>query len=147
MEVILSQDVERIGRSGQVVKVKGGFARNFLFPNKLAIPLNSANLKWLEAEKLRRTQQEEKLKNQAEVLREKLAALSLTIPMLVQEEDKIYGSISAQDISSALGEEGLSIDKALIILDEPIKQLGIYEVPIKLHPEISAKVKIWVVKK
>ncbi|MCX5714321.1 MAG: 50S ribosomal protein L9 [Candidatus Omnitrophica bacterium] len=147
MEVILNKDVERIGRSGQVVKVKDGFARNFLFPNKLAVPLNTANLKHLEEEKLRRSHEQERLKREAQALKEKLAGVSLTMPVLVQEDEKIYGSISSGDIIAALKEDNIDIDKNLIILDEPIKQLGIYEVPIKLHPEVDAQIKIWVVKK
>jgi large subunit ribosomal protein L9 len=147
MEVILNKDVERLGRSGQVVKVKDGFARNFLFPNKLAVPLNAANLKRLEEEKLHQAQEQEKLKQDAEAPKDRLAGSSLTMPVLVQEDEKIYGSVSAADISAALKEDGLEVDKGLIILEEPIRALGIYEVPIKLHPEVNAKIKIWVVKK
>lgn len=147
MEVILNKDVERIGRSGQVVKVKDGFARNFLFPNKLAVPLSSANLKHLEEEKLRRAHEQERLKKVAEAKRDKLTGLSLTMPVLAQEDEKIYGSISAADITAALKEDGVDIDKDLIVLEEPIKRLGIYEVPIRLHPEVSTQIKIWVVKK
>jgi large subunit ribosomal protein L9 len=147
MEVILCKDVERVGRNGQVIKVKDGFARNFLFPNSMAMPLNPANLKRLEVEKLRQAKEEERLKKKAESMRDRLAMASLTMAVLAQEDDKLYGSITAQDISSALKEDGVEVDKSLIMLDEPIKSLGIYEVPVKLHPEVNAKVKIWVVKK
>ncbi|MDD5432807.1 MAG: 50S ribosomal protein L9 [Candidatus Omnitrophica bacterium] len=147
MEVILKQDVDKIGKIGAVVKVKDGFARNFLFPNKLAIPLNSANLKVLEQEKEKKSVALEKALKESEIIKEKLSGISLTIQSLVKEEDKLYGSITSHDISLALKEEGLDIDKNIILLDEPIKALGIYEVPVKLHPEVSAKVKVWIVKK
>jgi len=147
MELILIKDVEGIGKSGQVLKVKDGFARNFLIPNHLALPVNSANLKKLEEEKTRKNQVEEKHKKEAEALKEKLSALSVTLPVLTQEGDKLYGSISTLDLASALRDEGFEIDKAKIVLDEPIKSLGIYEVPVKLHPEVLATVKVWIVKK
>lgn len=147
MEVILNQDVDKIGKAGSVVEVKDGFARNFLIPNGLAIPLTTANLKKLEQERQRKTLRLDKIKKESEDLKERLAALSLTLPVLTQEEDKLYGSITPQDIARALKEEGFDIDKNSIALDEPIKSLGIYEVPIKLHPEVLAKVKVWIVKK
>jgi len=147
MEVILSKDVERIGRSGMVVKVKDGYARNFLFPNGLAIAATAANMKRIEQEKRVLVTQTEKRKIEALALSEKIAACSLTIAVLVQEEEKLFGSVSAQDIHQALKDEGFDIEKHFIVLEEPIRQLGIYEVPIVLHPEVTAKVKIWVVKK
>ncbi len=147
MEVILKQDINKLGKAGTVIKVKEGFARNFLIPNKLAIALNQANLKTLEQEKLRKTSQLEKIKKECLELKEKLSGISLTIPALIQEEDKLYGSVTNQDIAQALKEEGFDIDKNIIALDEPIKSLGIYELPVKLHPEILAKIKVWIVKK
>ena len=147
MELILKQDVDKIGKAGSVVNVKDGFARNFLIPNGLAIPLTPSNLKKLEEEKQNKSLQLEKIKQEAEKTREGLEGLSLTIQVLSQEEEKLYASITSQDIAEALKEEGFNIDKHSIILDEPIKSLGIYEVSVKLHPEISAKIKLWVVKK
>lgn len=147
MEVILTKDVERIGKAGQVIKAKDGFARNFLIPNKLAVALNTINLKKLEDEKQRKLQQLDKTKKEAQGLKEKLSALSLTIPVLTQEEEKLYGSITANDLAAALKEEGLEVEKNLIDLAEPIKSLGIYEVPVKLHPEVLVKIKVWIVKK
>lgn len=148
MEVILNKDLDNLGKSGQVIKVKDGFGRNFLIPNGLALPLTAANLKRLEQEKQRKVFQLEKIKKEAEALKEKLGSLSLTLAVLVKEEaEELYGSISAADIADALKEEGFALDKNSIILDEPIKSLGIYEIPVKLHPEISAQVKVWVVKK
>ncbi|MBU0710181.1 MAG: 50S ribosomal protein L9 [Candidatus Omnitrophica bacterium] len=147
MEIILTQDVEKLGKAGSVIKVKDGYARNFLIPNKLAIPKTSSNIKRLEQESQRKLQEMEKIKKEYQELKEKLAGLSLTIPVLAQEEDKLYASITAQDIAAALKEENYEIDKGSIMLTEPIKALGIYEVEIKLYPEIIAKVKVWIVKK
>ena len=147
MEVILKQDVVKLGKLGDLVKVKDGFAHNFLIPKKLAVPVTSSNLKRLEQEKQRKSVAQEKLKKEALLLKEKLAGLSLTIAALVQEDEKLYGSIASHDIALALKEEGLEIDKNIILLSEPIKALGIYEVDVKLHPEVSAKVKVWIVKK
>ena len=148
MEVILNQDVEKIGKAGSVVKVKDGFARNFLLPGRLAVPATPASLKKLEQDKQNKLSQMQSLKKGSEELKAKLAELSLTIASLTQgEEEKLFGSITAQDVSAALKEEGFDIDKSLIDLSEPIKSLGIYEVPVKLHPEVLAKVKVWIVKK
>jgi len=147
MEVILNQNVDKIGKSGQVVKVKDGFARNFLIPKDLALPVTSANLKILELQRQKKAAKLEKIKNEAEELKVRLAALSLTIPVLAQEEEGLYGSVSAVEVIQALKEEGFDIEKSSLILDEPIKSLGIYEIPVKLHPEVTATVKVWVVKK
>ncbi len=149
MQVILNQDVKGFGKAGSIIKVKDGFARNFLFPNKLALPAIAANIKKLEQEKQRKVLELEKVKREAESLKEKLQGLSLTMPVLTQEDDKekFYGSITVNDIANALKEEGFTIDKNIIVLEEPIKALGIYEITVKLHPEISAKVKAWVVSK
>ncbi len=147
MEVILTQDVAGIGKAGAVVKVKDGFARNHLFLKHLAVTVTARNIKGLQQEKLRRSQKEEKSRKEAEELKNKLAALSLTIAVLTQEKDKLYGSITAQEIQKALKDEGYEIDEKVILLDEPIKALGIYQVPLKLHPEVPAEVKVWVVKK
>jgi large subunit ribosomal protein L9 len=147
MEVILKQDVEKVGKLGEVVKVKDGFAHNFLIPKGLAVLLSASNLKQLEQQKQSKAFAQEKLKNEALRLKERLTGLSLTIAALVQEDEKLYGSIASHDIAQALKEEGLEIDKNIISLSEPIKALGIYEVEVNLHPEVPAKVKVWVVKK
>jgi large subunit ribosomal protein L9 len=147
MEVILNKDVEKIGRAGAVVQVKEGFARNFLFPHNLAKPATAGSLKKLEQEQMAKSAQSAKLKEESELVQQRLSKLALTIPALTQGEEKLYGSIHAQEIAEALKAEGFSIDKGLIDLEEPIKSLGIYEIPVKLHPEVIAKVKLWVVKK
>jgi large subunit ribosomal protein L9 len=147
MEVILQQDVEKVGKAGAIVKVKDGFARNFLFPRGLAVLLTPQNQKKIEQEKLNKIKAQEKIKKDCQLLKESLDNLSLTIPALAQDDEKLYAGITAQTISSSLKEEGFEIEKNCILLDEPIKALGIYEVSINLHPEVSAKIKVWVVKK
>jgi large subunit ribosomal protein L9 len=147
MEVILKQDVEKLGKAGSVVKVKDGFGRNYLIAKGLAIPVTASNLKQLEQEKQRKEAQQVIRKKEAEAVKEKLAGMSLTIASLTQDDEKFYGSITNQDIAQALKDEGLEIDKNIIMLDEPIKALGIYEVPVELHPEVQTKVKVWIVKK
>jgi len=147
MDVILTKDVDKIGQAGNVVKVKDGFARNLLFPKKLAIPVTPGNLKRMEEEKQKAIQGLEQRKQEALVIKERLEKLSLTIPASSQDEKSLYGSVTGQDISVALKEEGIEIDKNMIMLDEPIKSLGIYEINVKLHPEVVAKLKIWVVNK
>ncbi|MDD5128659.1 MAG: 50S ribosomal protein L9 [Candidatus Omnitrophica bacterium] len=146
MEVILIKDVEKIGKAGTVVKVKEGFARNFLFPHNLAKVATVGSLEQLEKEKKARLAQYALAKEKSEELKKRLAGLSLTISALAQGEE-LYGSISSHDIAAALKDEGFLIDKNAIELAEPIKSLGIYELPIKLHPEVIATVKLWVVKK
>jgi large subunit ribosomal protein L9 len=147
VEVILNKDLDKIGRAGAVVCVKEGFARNFLFPHNLANPATAASLKKLEQDQLAQSAQSAKIKEESELIKQRLSALALTIPALTQGEEKLYGSIHAQEIAEALKAEGFSIDKSIIDLAEPIKSLGIYEILVKLHPEIIATVKLWVVKK
>ncbi|MCK9430377.1 MAG: 50S ribosomal protein L9 [Candidatus Omnitrophica bacterium] len=146
MEVILIKDVEKIGKAGSVVKVKEGFARNFLFPHNLAKVATAGSLEQLEKEKKARLAQYALEKEKSEELKKRLAGLSLTISALTQGEE-LYGSISSHDIAAVLKDEGFLIDKSAIELAEPIKSLGIYELPVKLHPEVTATVKLWVVKK
>ncbi|MDD5130562.1 MAG: 50S ribosomal protein L9 [Candidatus Omnitrophica bacterium] len=147
MEVILNKDVAKIGRAGAVVQVKEGFARNFLFPHNLAKPATAASLKKLEQEQQIKSEQSAKIKEESELIKQRLDKLSLTISALTQGEEKLYGSINAHEIAQALQEEGFTVNKSSIELIEPIKSLGIYEIPVKLHPDVIAKVKLWVVKK
>ena len=147
MEVILIKDVEKIGKAHSVVKVKEGFARNFLFPHNLAKIATPGSLQQLEKDRQIKSAQSAKAKEEFEEVKERLSALSLTIPALTQEDEKLYGSISAHDIAAALNEKGFLINKNAIELSEPIKSLGIYELPVKLHPEVTATLKLLVVKK
>lgn len=147
MEVILKKDVQKLGKAGCVVKVKEGFARNFLFPCGLAEEANSAGLKRLAQINELKARQAKKEKEEAQELARRIDSLSLTIPALTQDGEKLYGSIGPQEISAALKDEGVLIDKAVVELAEPLRSLGIYEIALKLHPEITAKLKLWIVKK
>lgn len=144
----MTQDLDKFGKSGCVIKVKDGFARNFLFPRNLAIPATPENLKRVEQERKRIEALRQREKEHAVNLASRLSGISITIPAQVHDEDKLYGSISACEIAGALKEEGVSeVDRDSVILDEPIKSTGVYDVKIKLHPEVAAKIKVWVVKK
>lgn len=147
MEVILSQDVPMLGKVGDVVKVKDGFARNLLLPKKLAYLATPVNLKRIEKVRQKKLAQYEEEKQKAESLAEKLNKVSCTVNVEVNDLDKLYGSISEADIAKALETEGFDIDKRSIILDKTVDQLGIFEVCIKLHSEVTAKIRLWVTKK
>jgi len=139
--------VDGLGKAGDTPKVKDGFALNYLIPKGLAVAMTSGNLKQVEQEKKIKVSQHEKAVKDAEALKVRLSGMSITLPVLVQEDEKLYGSITAADLSASLKEEGVEIDKDLIELNDPIKALGIYEVAVRLHPEVPAKLKVWVVKK
>jgi len=147
MKVILTKDVEKIGKAGALIKVKDGFARNFLLPKGYAIEASAGNLKKLKQDQEKMALELEKKKGLAQELKSRLDSFSLNIPVLVKEDGSLYGSISDIDISTALKNEGIEVEKACVIIEEPIKALGIYEVPLQLHPEVSSKLKVWVVKK
>jgi large subunit ribosomal protein L9 len=147
MDVILNKDVEKIGRANTVVSVKEGYARNFLFPHNLAKPATASSLQKLEQDQLARSAQSAKVKEESELIKQRLNALDLTISALTQGEEKLYGSISCHEIAEALKVEGFAINKNIIDLAEPIKSLGVYRIPVKLHPDVIATVKLCVVKK
>ncbi|HGY54616.1 MAG TPA: 50S ribosomal protein L9 [Caldithrix abyssi] len=146
MEIILRQDYERLGKTGDVVKVKPGFARNFLIPKGIAYLATESNKKRLENDLKQQTWRQAKDKKLAEELAKKLESVSCTITVQVGEEDKLFGSVTSQNIAEALKAQGYEVDKRKIQLEEPIKSLGIYSVPVKLHSEVEATVKVWVVK-
>ena len=146
MKLVLRQDYEPLGESGTIVTVKTGFARNFLIPKGLAMPATEKNLKRYENDKKQMFWRQEKEKRQSEELSKTLENVSCTITVQVGEEDKMFGSVTSLNIAEALDSQGYKIDKRKIILEEPIKSLGIYSVPIKLHTDVEAKVKVWVVK-
>ncbi|MDD5085778.1 MAG: 50S ribosomal protein L9 [Candidatus Omnitrophica bacterium] len=146
MQAILLEDIEKLGKAGDVVRVKDGFARNFLFPAGKAVVMTKANMKLYEERKKRDTVKLAKEKEEAVKLVASLEKISCTIAAKVGEEDKLYGSVTAQDIERALAQEGFEIDRKKIEIEEPIRKLGVYSVNIRLHPEIIAPLKIWVVK-
>ncbi len=146
MKVILRQNYEGLGSIGDVVAVKDGYARNYLVPRKIAYRATAGNLKALEEEKKQHTRKEVKSVKEAETLSAKLGSVSLTITMKVGEDEKLFGSVTSQMIADALATQNFTVDKRDITLEEPIKALGIFEVPVKVHSKVTAKVKVWVVR-
>lgn len=146
MKVILRQDFEQLGKLGEVVEVKDGYARNYLIPRKIAYMATPSALRTLEEEKKQLARKLEKEKTGSEKLAAELEKVSLTIQMKVGEDDKLFGSVTSQMIADGLREKGISLDKRWIELDEPIKALGIYEVNVKLPGGVNGKVKVWVVR-
>jgi large subunit ribosomal protein L9 len=147
MRVILKDDVEKLGKCGDVIEVKDGFGRNYLFPRNLAIPATKGNLKAIgevtrqkQIRDQKRIRQEERLKNQLE-------KISCTAEVMVGEEDKVFGSVTSQTIAELLKEKGFDIDRYKIALESPIKALGVYTVPVKISSDVVASLKVWVVKK
>lgn len=147
MKVILTQDVKHLGKVGDVVKVKDGYARNLLLPRDLAYLATPENLKRIERQQKLANERYEKERQEALALSEKLAKTSCTVNVEVNDLEKLYGSITEIDVVKALEVEGYTIDKKVIIFEKPIEELGIFEVGVKLHPEVTAKIRLWVTKK
>ena len=146
MELILKKDVKNLGRENEVVRAAAGYARNFLIPKGFAVEAVPSNLKILENEKERSSTQLDRRLHLSQRLAQKIEGISLTISKTAGEEEKLFGSVTKEDIVSGLLEKGIEIDKKLIDLEQPIKKLGIYGVKIRLHPEVEAKIKVWVIK-
>lgn len=147
MKVILKETVEKLGSSGDIVEVKPGYGRNFLIPRGLALRATEANIRSVEEKKRRAIAMEGKEKKEAQILAEKLTATSVTILVEVGEDEKLFGSVTSMDIAKVLDEEGVEVDKRDILLEDPIKKLGVYDIQIRVHPETTATIKVWVVKK
>ena len=146
MEVILRQDVEKLGSRGQVVKVAAGYARNFLLPNKIAVQATDANRKIVEQERQAHLRKEAKLKGEAEDLAKLVSGVAVTIAQKAGENDQLFGSVTAKDVAEALAAKNFNIDRRKIQLEDPIKQLGEFKVPIRLHKDVTAEVTVTVVK-
>lgn len=146
MKVILRQDFEQLGRIGDVVDVKAGYARNFLIPRSIAYHATDSNLKRLEEEKKQRAKRLEKEHKNSEKLAADFEKVSITIQMKVGEDDRLFGSVTSQMIADSLAEKGFSIDKRQILLEDSLKALGIYTVDVKLAGGVTGKVKVWVVR-
>ncbi len=146
MKVILRKNYDQLGKIGDLVEVKDGYARNFLFPRQIAYVATKGNIRALEEEKKQVAKKEIKDLEAAKLLAAELENVSITIPVKVGEEDKIFGSVTSQMISDALKEKNYEIEKRKIDLEEPIKALGIYDITVKLHSDVSAVVKTWVVR-
>ncbi len=146
MEVILREDVDKLGSRGQVVKVKNGFARNFLFPKRIAIAANEGNKKVVEQERQSWLRKEAKIKTDAEGQAQLLSGVSLEFARKTGEEDHLFGSVTALDIEEGLAKKGFTIDKKKIHLDEPLKVLGEHKVSIRLYKDVHAEITVNVVK-
>ena len=142
MQIILQEDVEKLGHRGQVVEVAEGYARNYLLPRKLALPVSAGNLKQLEQIKRSLAKREATERDGAQKQAELLAALTVEFARKAGENDQMFGSVTAADIAEALAAQGYTVDKRRIQLDQPIKTLGEYQVPAKLHREVTASVKV-----
>jgi large subunit ribosomal protein L9 len=145
MEVILREHVDNLGRRGDVVKVASGYARNYLLPRKLALAVNEANKRQIERERKNAEVRELEEKTQAEAFAARLAEAEISIARRVGDHDALYGSVTSADIAAALAAKGFEIDKRKIMLAEPIKALGEVTVPVKIHRDVTAQVKVSVV--
>lgn len=146
MELILKERVEGLGERGDIVRVKDGYARNYLLPKGLAVPATEAQKRILEEENRLRVIRDVKIKRSVQVVAEKMKNLSCTIVVQAGEEDKLYGSVTIHNITEAIVKQGYEVDHKQVMLDEPIKKLGVYTVPIRLHREVEVPIKVWVVK-
>ena len=146
MQIILQQDVDKLGTRGQVVEVAEGYARNFLLPRKLALEASAGNMKRLEKMRTAFAKQEATEKQDAQRLAEALAGVSLAFTRKAGENDQLFGSVTSADISEALEAKGFHVEKRKIVLVDPIKLVGEYEIPMKLHHEVSTTVKLAVKK-
>jgi large subunit ribosomal protein L9 len=146
MKVILRKDQDKLGQVGAVVEVKDGYARNFLIPKGIAYPASNGSMRALTEEKKQAERRSTKELKTSEKLAAELEKLSITIKMKVGEDEKLFGSVTSQMIADAVKEKGFDLDKRIFELAEPIKALGIYNVDVKIHQNVTGKVKVWVVR-
>ena len=146
MEIILRQTIENLGNPGDVVTVKNGYARNFLLPRGFAFEATPGNLKRIAAERSRLEAAENERREGASDLAKKLEEVQLTFSARVGEEGKLFGSVTSADIAEQLAAQGFNIERRLIDLHEPIKALGVYRVPVKLHADVKPEIRVWVIK-
>lgn len=146
MKLILREDVENLGKIGEIVEVAGGYGRNYLLPRGLAVQASTKNLKEQEHQKKLIQARMDRQKKDAQEMAGSLDSVSCTISRKTGEDEKLYGSVTSRDIEEALREEGVSIDRKRILLEEPLKKLGVYTVPVKLHADVTGNIKVWVVK-
>ncbi|MEN8143851.1 MAG: 50S ribosomal protein L9 [Gemmatimonadota bacterium] len=145
VELILKQDVESLGLAGEIVDVKPGFARNYLLPQGMALEATAANMRQLTRERSSLEERRTRAANEAQALSESIQGVSLEFAVKAGDEGKLFGSVTAGDIAAALGEKGVEIDRQVVKLGEPIKQLGEYDVSIRLHAEVIPVVHVSVV--
>jgi large subunit ribosomal protein L9 len=147
VKIILKEDIDNLGAIGDIVNVKDGYGRNYLIPRGLAVEATRKDMAQLEHQKRLIQDQRNRRIRSAEKQAEDIEAVSLTIPCKVGEADKLFGSVTAREIAEAMREEGFNIDKSDIMLSEPLKNLGVYTVPVKIPPNITASIKVWLVRK
>ena len=147
MDIILTQNLKDLGNIGDVVKVKDGYARNYLLPRQMAVAATGSNIKRMDKEKAKRQALYEEEKKQAQARAAEFAKVSLTVAVEVNDQEKLYGAVSEAEVFKAFEAEGQKVDKKAIIIEKPVEELGIFEVGVKLHPEVTAKVRLWVTKK
>jgi large subunit ribosomal protein L9 len=146
MKIILLKEIPKLGKEGDIVEVKNGYARNYLIPQRIACEATSQKLKEIENKKLIVERRKERIKQNALEFAKKISDTSITVVMKTGEDGKLFGAVTSIDIVKGLEKEGIKIDRHNIIMEEPIKELGIYQVKIKVHSEVEAKLKVWVVK-
>ena len=146
MEVILRDHVDHVGRRGDVVKVADGYARNYLLPRKLALPATDANKRWIARERKISEAREAEERVAAEALADRLVALDVTIARKVGDQDQLYGSVTNADIAEVLAAKGFEVDRRKILLPDPLRALGESMVPVKLHRDVTAQLKVTIVK-
>jgi large subunit ribosomal protein L9 len=146
MKLILRSNVNKLGNVGDLIKVKDGYARNYLLPKNLAVIATAKSIKMIESEKLARIRKEAKIIKAKQEFAKKLSAKSFTITMKSGENDKLYGAVTVADIEKVINKEGFEIDRKKILLDEPINQLGVYTIKIKIYHDVDAEIKLWIVK-
>jgi len=145
MEVLLKTDVDKLGQRGEVITVAAGFARNYLIPKGLAVKVDKDNAHQLEVERRRLARQEEREAAKRRAEAERISAISLTITASATEAGHLYGSVGPEEIVAALTQEGVSIEPADVTLEEPIKELGVYEVQVRVSEDVEASIRVWVV--
>lgn len=142
MKVILTQEVKNLGQKGDTVTVADGYARNYLLPRHLAVPATQGNINVMQQQKAQALQRQQRLRQEAEQLAARLNQVTVTIPMKTGEGGRMFGSVTAQTIGEALAQQGMAVDKKKIELKEAIKTLGTYNITVKLHPEVTAHIRV-----
>ncbi len=147
MKIILREDVPDLGSAGQTIEVKDGYGRNYLFPRNLAIPATKANLRAVGEISKQKELADRKRRREADVIKERIEKLELSTEVLVGEDEKLFGSVTSADIAELLEKERVIVDKRAIELESPIKVLGVYTIPVKIDKDVTANLKLWVIKK
>ncbi|MFQ5606698.1 MAG: 50S ribosomal protein L9 [Candidatus Zixiibacteriota bacterium] len=147
MKVILRDDIDGRGKTGDTIEVKAGYARNYLIPRNLAIPASKGNLRAIGEVQKQKDIRDKKLRRESEAIKERIENVSLTAEAAVGEDEKLFGSVTAQNVADLLSKEGIQIDRRKIDMSENIKSLGVYTIPVKIDSDVTANLKLWVVKK